>query len=146
MSYLTESEIPLYCGLVSGVTMDHVEAATTLIDAYKGASFLPQTYVERSEIKWKLDEFRGKLNHFPRITIDKIIANVKSVFGEQKIELPVECLDFDIIVITHLPTHNAAHLLDITSKHPTGTLELFRDFIVSAGVSHLQLLRNFAEH
>ena len=95
MSYLKESEIPLYCGLVSGVTMDHVEDATTLINAYKGVSFLPQKYVERTEIKWKLDEYRGKLNHFPRITIDKVIADVKSIFGEQKIELPASCLEFD---------------------------------------------------
>ena len=53
MSYITEKEIPLYCGLVTGVTMEHVEAATTLIDAYKGTSFLPKQYVERVELKKK---------------------------------------------------------------------------------------------
>lgn len=95
MSYITEKEIPLYCGLVTGVTMEHVEAATTLIDAYKGTSFLPKQYVERVELKKKRNEYRGKLLHFPRICIDKITAKTRCIFGEQKIELPVDCIEFD---------------------------------------------------
>lgn len=95
MSYLKESEIVEYCGLVAGVTMAHVEAATTLIDAYKGVSLLPTQYVERTELKLKYDERRGKLRHFPRIKVEKVVAKVRSVFGEQKLELPPECLDFD---------------------------------------------------
>lgn len=95
MSYIKESEIPIYCGLVRGVTMEHVEAATTLIDAYKGTSFLPTQHVERVELKQRRGEYRGKLNHFPRICIDKITAKVRSIFGDQKLELPVDCIDFD---------------------------------------------------
>lgn len=95
MSYLTEKELPTYCGLVTGVTMEHAEAATTLIDAYKGLSFLPKRYTERVELKKRNGEYRGKLLHFPRICIDKITARVRSIFGEQKLELPSSCIDFD---------------------------------------------------
>ena len=46
MTYITEDELAKYCGLTVGVTMEHVEAASALIDAYKGCSFGP---VERKE-------------------------------------------------------------------------------------------------
>lgn len=97
MSYITEDEIPAYCGLSSGVTMDHAEAASVLIDAYLGISLLPKEHVEKVPLEYKrsLEETRGKLYHFPRIRVDSVKAKVSSVFGTQELSLDADCLDFD---------------------------------------------------
>lgn len=96
-TYLTEDEIPAYCGLISGVKMEHIEAATTLIDAYKGRSFFPMKHTERVELKHnRVDhEFRGKLKHFPRVSIEKITAKTHSCFGNDVLTLDASTLDFD---------------------------------------------------
>ena len=96
MSYLTEEEIPIYANLIAGVGMAQVEAASTLIDAYKGCSFLPQQNVEYVELRHKrYGPTRGKLSHFPRICVDKIKCKTFSPFGPTTIDLPVESLEFD---------------------------------------------------
>lgn len=97
MIYLTENEISEYCGLFTGVTLDHVEAASVLIDAYKGCSFEPRKHVERVNLTYKRtsQETRGKLEHFPRIEIISVMANTKSPFGVERIEIPSNCLMFD---------------------------------------------------
>lgn len=97
MEYLTEDEIIEYCGLTIGVTMEHVKAASVLIDAYKG---IPFSVVERSERvelvrKRGTDEIRGKLRHCPRIDIQKVTSKIRSAFGVQEIEFPSDCLEFD---------------------------------------------------
>ena len=88
-TYLTEDEISAYCGLISGVKMEHIEAATTLIDAYKGRSFFPMEHTERVELKHnRVDhEFRGKLKHFPRVSIEKITTKAHSCFGNDVLTL-----------------------------------------------------------
>lgn len=97
MIYLTEEEIPEYCGLFSGVTLDHVEAASVLIDAYKGCTFAPQKHTERVKLEYKRtsQETRGKLEHFPRIEVISVTGDMKSPFGTSKVELDIHCLDFD---------------------------------------------------
>lgn len=97
MNYLTEEEIPEYCGLFMGVTLDHVEAASVLIDAYKGCSFEPKKHIEKVELNYKrtTQENRGKLEHFPRIEVISVKANLQSPFGLEKVELDTHCLDFD---------------------------------------------------
>ena len=97
MIYLTEAEIPEYCGLFAGVTLDHVEAASVLIDAYKGCSFEPHKHVEKVKLEYKrgLQETRGKLEHFPRIDVISVTAKTQSLFGAENIELDIHCLEFD---------------------------------------------------
>ena len=97
MIYLTEAEIPEYCGLFSGVTLDHVEAASVLIDAYKGCSFEQQKHVEKVDLNYKRSsqETRGKLEHFPRIEVISVLAKTQTPFGDERIELDTHCLDFD---------------------------------------------------
>lgn len=96
-TYLTEDEIPLYCGLISGVKTEHIEAATTLIDAFKGRSFYPMEHTERVELKHnRVDhEFRGKLKHFPRVSIEKVTAKTHGFFGDDTLSLDADTLDFD---------------------------------------------------
>lgn len=97
MIYLKEEEIPIYCGLVNGITMAHVEAASILIDAYKGYTLDPTQHVERVDLvsKRSTNELRGKLKHFPRIKVEKVTTKLSSPFGSDTVELNVDCLDFD---------------------------------------------------
>lgn len=97
MSYLKENEIEKYCGLVSGVTMEQVEAASTLIDAFKGCSLLPVQNTELIDLNYKRSsmEIRGKLRHFPRISIDRILAKTVTPFGREELSLDDSCLEFD---------------------------------------------------
>lgn len=96
-AYLTESEIDIYCTLVAGVSMEHVEAATALIEAHKGRVLTPVEYTERINLRLKKPawEMRGKLNHYPRISIDKIVGKAQSPFGRADIEYDASALDFD---------------------------------------------------
>lgn len=97
MSYLKQNEIEKYCGLVSGVTMEQVEAASALIDAFKGCSLLPTKHTELVTLNFKRTamEVRGKLQHFPRVSIDKIQTDTMTPFGKDRIALNESCLEFD---------------------------------------------------
>lgn len=97
MSYITEEEISTYCGLTAGVTMDHVAAASALIDAYKGVSLAPQKRTERVSLSMKraTGESRGKLVHYPRVSIDKVSAKTRTPFGVSEVSLPVSSIEFD---------------------------------------------------
>lgn len=96
-AYLTEEEIPLYCGLYQDISMDYIEAASTLIDAYKGRTLFPVEHEElvRLDFKRYMPEFRGKLNHFPRVEISSVVAKFVSPFGRDSISLDSDCLEFD---------------------------------------------------
>ena len=97
MTYVTEDELAKYCGLTVGVTMEHVEAASVLIDAYKGCSFGAVERTERVDLTYRrtTEETRGKLIHFPRIFVDKVTAKTRSPFGVDSLEFDPECLEFD---------------------------------------------------
>lgn len=97
MTYLTEDEIEKYCGLAAGVTMEHVEAASVLIDAYKGVPFCPVEHTERVDLTYRrrTDETRGRLTHFPRISIDSVKARTRSVFGDSTLDYGTDSLEFD---------------------------------------------------
>ena len=53
MTYLTEAEIPLYCGLAADVSMTQVEAASALIEAYKGMTLGVREHTERVNLRHK---------------------------------------------------------------------------------------------
>ncbi len=97
MTYLTEDEIGKYCGLTVGVAMEHVEAASVLIDAYKGVSFGRTEHIERVDLDYRrrTAENRGKLLHFPRIAIESVKARVNSVFGREELDFGTDSLEFD---------------------------------------------------
>ena len=97
MSYLTSDEIATYCGLSTGVTMDHVEAASALIDAYKGCSFAPTKHTEHVTLNYKRSsgDTRGKLKHFPRIEVGTVTAKTRSPFGSETIAIDSDSLEFD---------------------------------------------------
>ena len=101
MAYLTEEEIPQYT-LVKGVTMKEIDAASFYIDAFKGISFTKQTYKERIRFIKKpskhnlFQEFRGRLEHFPRIKIDEIYTTIRTPFVKsQTLKFNEEDLMFD---------------------------------------------------
>lgn len=97
MSYLTSDEIPIYCGLSTGVTMDQVEAASVLIDSYKGRSYGNTLHTEKVQLTRKHGSgcTRGKLRHFPRISVGSVTAKMCSPFGTDSIDCGVDCLEFD---------------------------------------------------
>lgn len=94
MAYLTEEEIPNYT-LINNVTMKEVEAASFLIDAFKGISFEKQTYTERvrfiktPKYRTPFEPFRGKLKHLPRIQVNDVRTTIRTIFN------PVDVLVFE---------------------------------------------------
>ena len=94
MSYLTQEEIPIYT-LIDGVTMKEIEAASFLIDAFKGMSFVKQTYTERvrfiktPKLRKPFEPFRGKLKHLPRIQVNDVRTTIRTIFN------PVDVLVFE---------------------------------------------------
>ena len=97
MTYLTAAEIPEYCGLAADVTMTQVEAASALIEAYKGCSLAPTEHTERVELRCKRrdTEVRGKLIHLPRIEVTDITAKTATPFGKMESKFDADCLEFD---------------------------------------------------
>lgn len=97
MIYLTAAEIPVYCGLAADVTMTQVEAASALIDAYKGCSLEPREHTERVELRCKRRdaEVRGKLIHLPRIEVTDVKAKTLTPFGKMESKFDADCLEFD---------------------------------------------------
>lgn len=96
--YLTEAEIPKYCGLYAGIRMAHVEAASALIDAYKGCTFEPVKHKEHVKLSRKgyMGELRGKLIHYPRVKIYAVKAEVISPFsGRGEVMVDTGCVHFD---------------------------------------------------
>lgn len=99
MAYLTESEIPMYT-TIPNIDMQLIETASTLIDAYKGCSFMSKEHVESTKLSKKRgqygDEYRGKLKHLPRTSVSLVKSYVPSAFGdEQEMVYPEKCLRFD---------------------------------------------------
>ena len=96
-TYITEDEIPKYCGLAADVTMTQVEAASALIDAYKGMPLGVREHAERVNLRHKLrdTEVRGKLVHFPRVEIESVVAKTLTPFGKTETSFDAECLEFD---------------------------------------------------
>lgn len=96
--YLKQAEIATYCGLYSGIEMAHIEAASALIDAYKGCSFEPTQHRERVSLTRKnyMGELRGKLVHYPRIKILVVMADVFTPFGgKQTVKVDTGSVQFD---------------------------------------------------
>lgn len=73
--YLTEEEIPRYCTVVAGVDTSDVLIASNLIDGYLGRSFSVNTASETISIN---DKKRGKLRHYPIISIDEVYQIVRT--------------------------------------------------------------------
>ena len=113
MNYLTEDEIVKYCTLVPGVTMGHVEAASVLIDAYKGCSFSPTEHTERVDltVRRSTDETRGRLKHFPIVSLDEITARNRSPFGVATTNYDESCLEFDSEVSQYFTFYQPNNLL-----------------------------------
>ena len=99
MAYLAEEEIPLYTTF-PGVSLANVEAASILIDAYEGSTFLSKEYTEPSRLSKKRtpygDVFKGKLKHLPRVEVISVTSYIPSVFGgEQLVTYDPSQLRFD---------------------------------------------------
>lgn len=92
MGYLTEAEIPVYCGVIDGVTMDDVAIASDLINGYMGRSFAPREFTDRIKLTKKA---RGKLSHAPVINISKAQVVSRTPFGKSKMPVDVEDIDLD---------------------------------------------------
>lgn len=90
--YLTEQELPFYCSVIDGVTMEDVALATDLINGYLGRSFAPREFTDRVKLNGKS---RGKLSHAPVINITKVQIVSRTPFGKSTMPVDVEDIDLD---------------------------------------------------
>lgn len=90
--YLTEDEIPLYCTIIDGVTVEDVSLASSLIDGYLGRSFAPKKFKDRIKIS---KSHRGKLSHAPVVSIESVTAISSTPFGNSKTEIEIDDIELD---------------------------------------------------
>lgn len=90
--YLLPEEIPKYCGIIEGVIPADVRTASTLIDGYLGHSFEPKSFTERVNL---FRHQRGRLDHHPVISIDKVVLLGECVFGRLKEEVGRDAIELD---------------------------------------------------
>lgn len=99
MAYLTADELTTYCSM-PGVTLQDVLQASTLIDSYRGQSFLQKTYTEQVILKKKRQGYlmasRGKLEHYPRTSIVSVTAEEPIYYdGTREVTYDISSLRFD---------------------------------------------------
>jgi hypothetical protein len=82
--YLTADEITAYT-VTPGLTMTDVATASATIDSYVGRSFGSMQHIEQARLTKKNGAYgkvaKGKLRHFPRISVTALSAKVPSPFG-----------------------------------------------------------------
>jgi hypothetical protein len=82
-----------------GVTLQDALQASTLIDSYRGTSFLQKTYTEQVLLKKKRqgyrDVYKGKLLHYPRVSIVSITSRDRGYFGDTTTAYAPTSLVFD---------------------------------------------------
>lgn len=98
MAYLTETELTTYCSL-PGITLQDAINASQLIDSIKGKSFLEKTYTEQVKLTRKRQGcfmvHRGKLLHYPRISIVSVTGKTPGYFGATTESYDTTSLTFD---------------------------------------------------
>ena len=148
--YLKEAEIPKYCGLYAGITMAHVEAASALIDAYKGCTFEPVKHKERVRLERRgySDELRGKLIHYPRVKVFTVKADVYSPFGQAPEQVMVDtgCVQFDDdesqYFTFYMPRQLMFELISPSPYHRRGLIPIHNFLKIKANL--FRLIDNFS--
>lgn len=90
--YITEAELPTYCGIIDGVTMEDVAMATDLINGYLGRSFAPRNFTDRIKLN---NKSRGKLSHSPIINITGAKIVSRTPFGKTSTDIDPKDIDLD---------------------------------------------------
>lgn len=90
--YLTEEEIPLYCNIIDGVTMEDVAIASSLIDGYLKRSYAPRDFKDKVNLS---RSNRGKLSHAPIIKINDVCIIEKNPFGITKTSVDLNTIELD---------------------------------------------------
>lgn len=80
MNYLTVDEIPTYCSS-SDFTEKDIADASVIIDSYAGRSYGVLEYNEQVSLKRTGGYLKGKLRHYPRVTVESVTARVMSPMG-----------------------------------------------------------------
>lgn len=94
MNYLTDDEIATYCS-TSGLTTKDVRDASATIDSYAGRSYGLVTYTEQVSLSGRKGFPKGKLRHFPRVTIEEVTARVLKPTGVTIVSFDPSSLYFD---------------------------------------------------
>lgn len=93
MAYLSETEIEQYCHTIPGVTMTEVLIASELIDGFKGRTYELREVTEQVPLN---KDRRGKLNHLPVFSIEKVIKKSRNnIFGVTEEELSPADIEID---------------------------------------------------
>lgn len=90
--YLTEEEILTYCTSQAGVTVADVKIASALIDGYLGKSFEAKEISETVKVIRR----RGKLNHYPILSIKSAKEIITTPIGLSKQEIDVNQIVLDV--------------------------------------------------
>ena len=98
MAYLTADELSTYTS-IPGITLQDATNASLLIDSYRGTSFLEKTYREQVKLTKKrfgcTTVYKGKLLHYPRISIVSITSNQSNYWGDTTTAYASSSLSFD---------------------------------------------------
>lgn len=90
--YLTEDEIPTYCNIIDGVTIEDVAIASSLIDGYLKRSFAPRDFKDRIKLS---KSQRGKLSHAPVIKVNSVKLIERTPFGVTKTDTDLDSIELD---------------------------------------------------
>lgn len=94
MNYLTDAEIATYCS-ASGITSKDIKDASATIDSYAQRSYGVLTYTEQVSLTKRRGFAKGKLRHYPRITIEEVTARVLKPTGVTLVSYDPSSIYFD---------------------------------------------------
>lgn len=94
MNYLTDAEIATYCS-TSGITSKDIRDASATIDSYAQRSYGVLTYTEQVSLTKRRGFAKGKLRHYPRVTIEEVTARVLKPTGITLVSYDPSSIYFD---------------------------------------------------
>ena len=94
MNYLTDAEIAIYCS-ASGITSKDIRDASATIDSYAQRSYGVLTYTEQVSLTKRRGFAKGKLRHYPRVTIEEVTARVLKPTGVTLVSYDPSSIYFD---------------------------------------------------
>lgn len=94
MNYITTDEVSTYC-TSSGITEKDIRDASATVDSYAQRSYGVLEFTEQVSLKKSRGYLKGKLRHYPRVTIEEVTARVLSPTGVRLNSYDTSSIYFD---------------------------------------------------
>lgn len=94
MNYLTIDEISTYCSS-PGLTEKDIGDASATIDSYAGRSYGVLEYQEQVTLRKTRGFLKGKLRHFPRVSVEEVTARTMAPTGVSLVSYSPMSIYFD---------------------------------------------------